>query len=116
MHDANVANAAKTSIRKHQQPFELTLSGSTLLEKTQEISVDISLINKAQRSYGDIISWPWWKKYILSMPPVEGYGMHDANVANAAKTSIRKHQQPFELTLSGSTLLEKRGRRNQPVA
>ena len=48
--------------------------------------------------------------------PKQGYGMHDANVANAAKTSIRKHQQPFELTLSGSTLLEKRGRRNQPVA
>ncbi|OQE46174.1 hypothetical protein PENCOP_c001G05138 [Penicillium coprophilum] len=48
--------------------------------------------------------------------PKQGYGMHDANVANAAKTSIRKHQQPFELTLNGSTLLEKRGRRNQPVA
>lgn len=48
--------------------------------------------------------------------PKQGYGMHDANVANAAKSSIRKHQQPFELTLSGSTLLEKRGRRNQPVA
>jgi serine/threonine protein kinase len=48
--------------------------------------------------------------------PKQGYGMHDANVANAAKTSIRNHQQPFELTLSGSTLLEKRGRRNQPVA
>ncbi|KGO77925.1 Calcium/calmodulin-dependent/calcium-dependent protein kinase [Penicillium italicum] len=45
----------------------------------------------------------------------QGYGMHDAAVANAAKNSIRKHQQPFELTLNGSTLLEKRGRRNQPV-
>ncbi|KAJ5514483.1 hypothetical protein N7463_004035 [Penicillium fimorum] len=48
--------------------------------------------------------------------PKQGYGMHDATVANAAKASIRKHQQPFELTLNGSTLLEKRGRRNQPVA
>ncbi|KAJ5834660.1 hypothetical protein N7447_000686 [Penicillium robsamsonii] len=48
--------------------------------------------------------------------PKQGYGMHDATVANAAKNSIRKHQQPFELTLNGSTLLEKRGRRNQPVA
>ncbi|CDM33552.1 hypothetical protein DTO013E5_7405 [Penicillium roqueforti] len=48
--------------------------------------------------------------------PKQGYGMHDAAVASAAKSSIRKHQQPFELTLSGSTLLEKRGRRNQPVA
>ncbi|KAJ5500143.1 Calcium/calmodulin-dependent/calcium-dependent protein kinase [Penicillium expansum] len=48
--------------------------------------------------------------------PKQGYGMHDAAVASAAKISIRKHQQPFELTLNGSTLLEKRGRRNQPVA
>lgn len=48
--------------------------------------------------------------------PKQGYGMHDANVASAAKSSIRKPQQPFELTLNGSTLLEKRGRRNQPVA
>ncbi|KAJ6106361.1 Serine/threonine-protein kinase srk1 [Penicillium capsulatum] len=48
-----------------------------------------------------------------------GYGQHDANVAAAAKSSIgRKSQQPFELTLNGSTILEKRGRRNQgqPVA
>jgi len=44
----------------------------------------------------------------------QGYGMHDANVASAAKSSIRKPNQPFELTLNGSTLLEKRGRR-QPV-
>ncbi|CAG8314849.1 unnamed protein product [Penicillium salamii] len=46
----------------------------------------------------------------------QGYGMHDANVASAAKSSIRKPNQPFELTLNGSTLLEKRGRRHQPVA
>jgi serine/threonine protein kinase len=45
----------------------------------------------------------------------QGYGMHDANVANAAKNSIRKPNQPFELSLNGSTLLEKRGRRHQPV-
>ena len=52
-------------------------------------------------------------------PRQRGYGQHDANVAAAAKSSIgRKAQQPFELTLDGSTLLEKRGRRNQgqPVA
>ncbi|KAJ5130336.1 Calcium/calmodulin-dependent/calcium-dependent protein kinase [Penicillium bovifimosum] len=48
--------------------------------------------------------------------PKQGYGMHDATVASAAKSSIRKPQQPFELTLNGATLLEKRGRRNQPVA
>jgi hypothetical protein len=47
--------------------------------------------------------------------PKQGYGMHDAAVASAAKSSIRKPQQPFELTLNGATLLEKRGRRNQPV-
>jgi serine/threonine protein kinase len=46
----------------------------------------------------------------------QGYGMHDANVATAAKNTIRKPNQPFELTLDGATLLEKRGRRNQPVA
>jgi serine/threonine protein kinase len=45
----------------------------------------------------------------------QGYGMHDANVASAAKSTIRKPQQPFELTLDGATLLERRGRRNQPV-
>lgn len=49
-------------------------------------------------------------------PRKQGYGMHDASVASAAKSSIRKPQQPFELTLNGATLLEKRGRRNQPVA
>lgn len=52
-------------------------------------------------------------------PRKQGYGQHDANVAAAAKSSIgRKAQQPFELTLDGATLLEKRGRRNQeqPVA
>ncbi|KAJ5921353.1 Serine/threonine-protein kinase srk1 [Penicillium verhagenii] len=44
----------------------------------------------------------------------QGYGQHDAKVAAAAKSSIgRRAQQPFELTLNGSTLLEKRGRRNQ---
>ncbi|KAJ5748510.1 uncharacterized protein N7511_010206 [Penicillium nucicola] len=45
----------------------------------------------------------------------QGYGMHDANVASAAKSAMRKPHQPFELTLDGATLLEKRGRRNQPV-
>ncbi|KAJ5723947.1 Serine/threonine-protein kinase srk1 [Penicillium malachiteum] len=44
----------------------------------------------------------------------QGYGQHDAKVAAAAKSSIaRKAQQPFELSLDGATLLEKRGRRNQ---
>lgn len=47
-------------------------------------------------------------------PRQRGYGQHDASVAAAAKNSIgRKPQQPFELTLDGSTILEKRGRRNQ---
>ncbi|KAJ5094144.1 Serine/threonine-protein kinase srk1 [Penicillium angulare] len=49
----------------------------------------------------------------------QGYGQHDAKVAAAAKSSIgRRAQQPFELTLDGATLLEKRTRRNQgqPVA
>lgn len=46
----------------------------------------------------------------------QGYGMHDANVASAAKSTLRKSHQPFELTLDGATLLEKRGRRNQPVS
>lgn len=52
-------------------------------------------------------------------PRQQGYGQHDATVAAAAKSSIgRKAQQPFELSLDGATLLEKRGRRNpeQPVA
>lgn len=52
-------------------------------------------------------------------PRQGGYGQHDANVAAAAKSSIgRKSAQPFELSLQGATLLEKRGRRNkeQPVA
>ena len=52
-------------------------------------------------------------------PKQQGYGQHDAKVAAAAKSSIgRKAQQPFELSLDGATLLEKRGRRNQgqPVA
>lgn len=52
-------------------------------------------------------------------PRKQGYGQHDANVAAAAKSSIgQKAQQPFELTLNGATLLEKRGRRHQgqPVA
>lgn len=51
--------------------------------------------------------------------PRQGYGQHDANVAAAAKQSIgRKSVQPFELSLDGATLLEKRERRNkeQPVA
>jgi serine/threonine protein kinase len=43
----------------------------------------------------------------------QGYGQHDAKVAAAAKSSIGRAQQPFELTLDGATLLEKRGRRNQ---
>lgn len=47
-------------------------------------------------------------------PRQRGYGQHDAKVAAAAKNSIgRKPHQPFELTLDGSTILEKRGRRNQ---
>lgn len=52
-------------------------------------------------------------------PRQQGYGQHDATVAAAAKSSIgRKAQEPFELSLDGATLLEKRGRRNpeQPVA
>lgn len=52
-------------------------------------------------------------------PRKQGYGQHDANVAAAAKSSIgQKASQPFELTLNGATLLEKRGRRHQgqPVA
>lgn len=50
-------------------------------------------------------------------PRQQGYGQHDATVAAAAKSSIgRKAKAPFELTLDGATLLEKRGRRNQPVA
>lgn len=52
-------------------------------------------------------------------PRQQGYGQHDATVAAAAKSSIgRKSHQPFELSLEGATLLEKRGRRNheQPVA
>ncbi|KAJ5574295.1 Serine/threonine-protein kinase srk1 [Penicillium hispanicum] len=52
-------------------------------------------------------------------PRQQGYGQHDATVAAAAKSSIaRKSHQPFELSLDGATLLEKRGRRNngQPVA
>ncbi|KAJ5903165.1 Serine/threonine-protein kinase srk1 [Penicillium tannophilum] len=48
--------------------------------------------------------------------PQQGYGQHDAKVAAAAKSAIgRNSQQPFELSLNGATLLEKRGRRNQPV-
>jgi hypothetical protein len=46
-------------------------------------------------------------------PRQQGYGQHDAKVAAAAKQSIGKSQQPFELSLDGATLLEKRGRRNQ---
>lgn len=48
----------------------------------------------------------------------QGYGQHDATVAATARSTLRKPQQPFELTLEGATLLEKRGRRNpeQPVA
>lgn len=46
-------------------------------------------------------------------PRQQGYGQHDAKVAAAAKSSIGRSQQPFELTLDGATLLEKRGRRNQ---
>lgn len=47
-------------------------------------------------------------------PRKQGYGQHDATVAAAAKSSIgQKAQQPFELSLNGATLLEKRGRRNQ---
>ncbi|KAJ5174869.1 Serine/threonine-protein kinase srk1 [Penicillium canariense] len=52
-------------------------------------------------------------------PKQQGYGQHDAAVAAAAKNAIgRKAHQPFELSLEGATLLEKRGRRNQgqPVA
>ncbi|KAJ5750369.1 Serine/threonine-protein kinase srk1 [Penicillium manginii] len=47
-------------------------------------------------------------------PRKQGYGQHDATVAAAAKSSIgQRAQQPFELSLNGATLLEKRGRRNQ---
>jgi serine/threonine protein kinase len=53
-------------------------------------------------------------RQVPHQPKKQGYGMHDATVANAAKSSIRKPNQPFELTLNGATLLEKRGRR-QPV-
>ncbi|KAJ5888363.1 hypothetical protein N7495_008404 [Penicillium taxi] len=50
-------------------------------------------------------------------PRQQGYGQHDATVAAAARSSIaRKAHQPFELSLDNATLLEKRGRRNQPVA
>ncbi len=48
-----------------------------------------------------------------------GYGQHDAKVAAAARIAIsRKPHEPFELSLDGATLLERRGRRNQeqPVA
>lgn len=56
-------------------------------------------------------------RQVHQQKPRQGYGMHDANVASAAKSSTRKPNQPFELTLNGSTLLEKRGRRrhDQPV-
>ncbi|EAW11405.1 serine/threonine-protein kinase [Aspergillus clavatus NRRL 1] len=44
----------------------------------------------------------------------QGYGTHSANVAAAAKQSIGRHsRQPFELSLTNATLLEKRGRRQQ---
>ncbi|GFF48705.1 serine/threonine-protein kinase srk1 [Aspergillus udagawae] len=47
----------------------------------------------------------------------QGYGTHSANVAAAAKQSIgRNSRQPFELSLSNATLLEKRGRRQQGQA
>ncbi|EPS30353.1 hypothetical protein PDE_05304 [Penicillium oxalicum 114-2] len=52
-------------------------------------------------------------------PKQQGYGQHDAKVAAAAKSAIgRRTHEPFELSLEGATLLEKRGRRNQgqPVA
>ncbi|OOQ82991.1 Serine/threonine-protein kinase srk1 [Penicillium brasilianum] len=52
-------------------------------------------------------------------PKQQGYGQHDAKVAAAARSAIgRKPHEPFELSLDGATLLEKRGRRNheQPVA
>ncbi|KAJ5095701.1 Serine/threonine-protein kinase srk1 [Penicillium alfredii] len=50
-------------------------------------------------------------------PRQQGYGQHDATVAAAAKNSIaREANRPFELSLDNATLLEKRGRRNQPVA
>ncbi|KAF3387171.1 Serine/threonine-protein kinase srk1 [Penicillium rolfsii] len=52
-------------------------------------------------------------------PKQQGYGQHDAKVAAAAKSAIgRRGHEPFELSLDGATLLEKRGRRNQqqPVA
>ncbi|KAL2867981.1 serine/threonine-protein kinase [Aspergillus lucknowensis] len=47
-------------------------------------------------------------------PRQQGYGQHSASVAAAAKQSIaRNARQPFELSLDGATLLEKRGRRHQ---
>ncbi|KAL3472215.1 kinase-like domain-containing protein [Aspergillus californicus] len=49
-------------------------------------------------------------------PRQQGYGQHSAGVAAAAKQSMSHARQPFELSLNGATLLEKRGRRQeQPV-
>ncbi|KAF9884039.1 hypothetical protein FE257_002377 [Aspergillus nanangensis] len=42
----------------------------------------------------------------------QGYGQHSANVAAAAKQTIGRSRQPFELNLGNATLLEKRGRRH----
>lgn len=49
-------------------------------------------------------------------PARQGYGQHSAAVADAARKKLsRSSKAPFELSLSNATLLEKRGRRNQPV-
>ena len=49
-------------------------------------------------------------------PARQGYGQHSAAVADAARSKLaRSSKAPFELSLSNATLLEKRGRRNQPV-
>lgn len=46
----------------------------------------------------------------------QGYGQHSAAVAAAARQNLsRAGKEPFELSLTNATLLEKRGRRNQPV-
>ncbi|KAL4875966.1 kinase-like domain-containing protein [Aspergillus karnatakaensis] len=45
-------------------------------------------------------------------PRQQGYGQHSPSVAAAAKQNIaRNARQPFELSLDGATLLEKRGRK-----
>ncbi|KAL2814547.1 kinase-like domain-containing protein [Aspergillus cavernicola] len=49
-------------------------------------------------------------------PRQQGYGQHSPSVAAAAKQSMGRIRQTFELSLDNATLLEKRGRRPEQPA